>query len=157
MSRFKVISHLNAQPQQGCKDNLVGLVLDISNDPIRDTTILKTGFGRKSFHPWIAADLGYDNTIITPTEPLGGVDRLFVGTRRSLREPNEFELFTEVFNNDDTEVPEKSRKQLDNIGRALAIVTLRLCKVDKSGDYTFTLDSTELSDVDSHITKWLRD
>ena len=72
MSRFEVISHLNTQPQQERGDNLAGLVLDISNTPGRNTTILETGFGRNTYHPWIAQDLGHNNTIITPSIPLGG-------------------------------------------------------------------------------------
>ena len=157
MSRFEVISHLNTQPQQERGDNLSGLVLDISNTPGRNTTILETGFGRNTYHPWIAQDLGHNNTIITPSIPLGGVDRVFIGTRYFSKR-SDFDLFTEVFNDNlDKEVPAQSREQLDNIGRALAIVTLRLTEVHESGTYTFSLDREQLSEADRHITKWLRD
>ncbi len=159
MSRFKVISYLNTQPQQERGNNLAGLVLDISNDPNRNVTILKTGFGHNTYHPWIALDLGYNDTIFTPSAPLEGMDRLFVGTRRFFdRNRPGFDLFTEVFNdNPDKEIPAQSREQLDNIGRALAIVTLRLSDINSDGTYAFDLSLEELPEVDQSITKWLRD
>ena len=159
MSNIEVFAHLTTNPESKSVENAFkGVVLDVTNDTSKlDVLAIEAAFGYRTCHSWLAQDHGKPGEIITPSYPMGGVARLFIGTVKTVGSSDLIVNAMALNGEGRLNIPEKSREELDLIGRALTVVTLRLYDMPDDGTYKFSLAPGDLKTADNSITTWYRE